>query len=324
MMELAYGNPKNPSKIKNHLAASLEARKELYAYKDGTVESVAPTKVRELLLSESVERAGLVQTEIYSTVVAGAKARVCMRNVFPSAKMNTDVMNVPIGSAFTYAPVVAEGAEFANLYQNYSYAALTAKKYGNKIPISKELVDDSKFDLVGIELEKVGAAIENKLNQLMLTKMLDGAGNEHDCTGSNLGISAVISARQLVEEDGFYPDSLVMTPGMYAAVLGDYKPAYNWKGEEVLQSGIIPDIVGLNPFVTNVADDSTSYTWGYGTDGYIEGFMVDSKAAGILGMREDISVEMHDDPFKMLVCPIVWARFDASALNANAIARIEY
>lgn len=324
MLELAQGTPRNPTKLKNHLAASLEQRKELYAYKGGEVESIAPSKVRELILSESVERAGLVQTEIYNTVVSGSKAKVCMREAFPIAKMNSDVMNVPYGNAFTYAPVVAEGAELPALYQNYGYRTLTAKKYGNKIPISHELVQDAKFDLVGIELEKVGAAVENKLNQLMLTSLLDNAGNEHDCTGSNTGITAVIGARKLVEEDGYYPDTLIMHPSAYAAVLADYKPAYNWKAEDVLQSGIIPDIIGLKPFVTNVADDSSTYTWGYGTDSYIGMLAVDSKAGGIVGMREDISVEMHDDPFKMLVAPIVWGRFDASYIQANAISRIEY
>jgi hypothetical protein len=317
MLELAFGSPKNPAKIKNHLASALEQRKELYAFKDGGVESIAPAKVRELILSESVERAGLVQTEIYNTVVSGSKAKVCMRDAFPVAKMNTDVMNVPVGNAFIYAPLVAEGAELPSIYQNYTSKTLTAKKYGNKIPISHELVQDAKFDLVGIELEKTGAGVENKLNQLMLTALLDGAGNEHDCAGSNVGITAVIGARKLVEEDGFYPDTLIMHPSAYAQVLTDYKPAYNWKAEDVLQSGVIPDVIGLKPFVTNVADDSSTYTWGYGTDSYIGMVVADSKSGGIIGMREDISVEMHDDPFKMLVAPIVWARFDSSALKPS-------
>lgn len=322
MLELAAGNPKQPKRLKSELASLLEARKEVYAYKNGAIEIVP--KVRELLLSEAVERTGLIQTEIFNTVISGAKSRVCMREIMPKVSMDRDMMNIPIGTPFIYAPKVAEGAEIPSIYQNYTYKTLQVEKFAYKIPISHELLQDCKFDLMGIEEEKVGASIENTLNRNMLTELLDNAGNEHDTTGSDQGIVACVNARKEIETDHFMPDVVVCHPQFYAKILLDYKPAYNQIAQGVLQSGILPDIAGLRPVVLTIADASSTYIWEYDTDGDIGGLVLDTKNAGIIGMREDISVEMHEDAFKMVDCPIIWARFDQTFIHANAICRVEY
>jgi len=316
LLKLLHAGPDE----KKYLAQNLPEK--MRAYQDGNIYEIG--NVREFVLTEDMEGAGLVQLEIYNTVVNGAVPAKCMREVFPRASMSTDTLRVPYGNAESVSPIKKEGAEFAALHQDYNYRTLTAETYGNFVPISDELVEDSKFDLIGIELEKMGRNLENKLNQMCLTDLLDNAGNEHDCAGANLGLSALISAKGLVMADGFYPDAVIMSPTAWSVNFLDYKPAYNPNAQGSLESGVMPQIVGMRPFVCGVDDASDTYTWEYNSDSDIGALVVDSKNAGIIGMRKDINVKMHEDPLKMLKTPIVSARWDFAYLQANAIARVEY
>lgn len=305
---------------KKHLAAKLPDK--MRAYQDGNIYEIS--NVREFVLTEDLEGSGLVQLEIYNTVLKGAVPAKCVRNVFPIVQMGTDTMRVPYGNAESVAPMKAEGAEFAAMYQDYNYVTLEAEVYGNFVPISDELIEDSKFDIIAIELEKMGRNLEGTLNQMAITELLDSAGNEHDCTGSNLGISAIIKAKALCEADGFYPDAVIMHPDAWGTVFLDYKPSYNVTAEDSLRSGVMPQIAGLKPFVCSVPDASATYTWEYNSDSDIGMLVVDSKSAGLIGMRKDINVKMHEQPLKMIQSPVVSARWDFEAIHANAIARIMY
>ena len=306
---------------KKYLAQKLPEK--MRAYQDGNIYEI--DNVREFVLTEDMEGSGLVQLEIYETVIKGAVPAKCMREALPIVRMGTDTMRVPYGNAEALPPLKQEGAEFAALYQDYSYRTLEAEVYGNFIPISDELIEDSKFDLVAIELEKMGRNLENRLNYMCLYDLLDNAGNEHDCTGSNVGITAIVKAKALVEADGFYPDVVVMHPMAWGDTFVDWKPAYNMMAEETLRAGVIPQIAGLRPHVCGVACTSGSaYVWGYGTDSYIGMLVMDSKNAGLIGMRKDINVKMHEQPLKMLQSPVVSARWDFAYLHANAISRVEY
>ena len=295
---------------------------KMRAYQDGKVYEI--DNVREFILSEDLEGSGLVQYEIDATVRRGAVAAKCVRDVFPIINMTTDQMRIPYGNSEVVAPTKKEGAEFQAMYQDYNYRTLTAEVYGNFVPITEELIDDAKFDIVAIELEKMGRNLEGTLNQMGITKLLDNAGKEHDTTGSNQGLTAVIKAKALCMAAGFIPDSVIMTPEAWGMVFLDYKPAYNPSAEDTLRAGVMPQIVGLKPFVCSVPDASSTYTWEYNSDGDIGMLVVDAVNAGVIGMRKDITVKMHEDPLKMLRAPTVSARWDFAYLQANAICRVKY
>lgn len=316
LLKMLYAGPSERRELVQNLPETM------HALQDGGVYKIP--NVREYLLTESLEGSGLVEIELYNTVIEGAKYAVCMREVFPVVGMRTDTMRVPYGSAGIYAPLVDEGSEFPAMYQDYNYKTLTAEKYGHTIPISQELIDDAKFDLVEIELRKVGQSVENKLNQMMLTELLDNAGNEHDTGGSSQGLTAIIKAKAAILADGFYPDKVVLSPEAWGMAFVDYKPAYNISAEDVLRNGMLPQIAGVTPYICSVADNSSTYTWKYNSDTDIGMVMVDSDAAGIIGMRQDITVKQFDNVLKMVQSPVVYARFDVVYLNANAICRVEY
>lgn len=290
----------------------------------GTIHDGKPVAVRELLLTESIEGTTLIQTEMYNTVVEGAEPQKCFREALPIFHTSTDTLRVPIGATGSYAAQVAEGTEIPMGEQDYSYRDFDILKYGVRPMITNEMIEDSKFDVVAQEVKKAGAKVENKLNQLHLTTLLDNAGNEHDCAGSNLGVKAIGSAAALIRADGFNPDSVVLSPPAEGLVLNEFVPSNYVGAQTVMNSGQVPKIIGLDSRVCGVADDSDTYTWGYAADGNIGMLVLDSSEAGATAMRRDISLAKYADPVRDLVGCSVTARFAVNYLQANAIARVEY
>lgn len=292
--------------------------RELGTVYDGKIEPV-----RELLLSTAIESTTLLQTEMHATVLEGAEPWKCMRQACTVLPMKANTLTIPVGEVGSYAPEVAEGAEIPISDQDYSSVTLTAKKYGVRPMITDEMVADALYPVMEMEIRKAGAKLENTLNQIALTELIDNtSANEHDASGSNLGIKAIATAIKLVKADGFIPDRIVLHPDAEALIMADYIPT-GYVGAEAAQSGKLPNLLGLSPFITNVADAS-SQTWEYNSDGDIGMVVFDSGNSTVIGERQPITIKRFDDVIRQLQGGTVSARWAVDTLQANAGARIEY
>jgi len=292
--------------------------RSLGAYHDGKVEPV-----RELLLSTAIESTTLIQTEMHATVLEGAEPWKCMRQACTVLPMKANTLTIPVGEVGSYAPEVAEGAEIPISDQDYTAVTLTAKKYGVRPMITDEMVADALYPVIEMEIRKAGAKLENTLNQIALTNLIDNtSANEHDTGGNNQGIKAIASAIKKVKADGFIPDRIVLHPDAEALIMADYIPT-GYVGAEAAQSGKLPNLLGLSPFITNVADAS-SQTWEYNSDGDIGMVVFDSGNSTVIGERQPITIKRYEDIVRQLQGGTVSARWAVGTLQANAGARIEY
>lgn len=292
--------------------------RSLGAYHDGKVEPV-----RELLLTTAIESTTLIQTEMHATVLEGAEPWKCMRQACTVLPMKANTLTIPVGEVGSYAPEVAEGAEIPISDQDYTSVTLTAKKYGVRPMITDEMVADALYPVIEMEIRKAGAKLENTLNQIALTELIDNtSANEHDTAGSNQGIKAIASAIKKVKADGFIPDRIVLHPDAEALIMADYIPT-GYVGAEAAQSGKLPNLLGLSPFITNVADAS-SQTWEYNSDGDIGMVVFDSGNSTVIGERQPITIKRYEDIVRQLQGGTVSARWAVGTLQANAGARIEY
>lgn len=292
--------------------------RELGTVYDGKIEPV-----RELLLSTAIESTTLLQTEMHATVLEGAEPWKCMRQACVTLPMKANTLTIPVGEVGSYAPEVAEGAEIPISDQDYTAVTLTAKKYGVRPMITDEMVADALYPVMEMEIRKAGAKLENTLNRLALTELIDNtSANEHDASGSNLGIKAIATAIKLVKADGFIPDRIVLHPDAEALIMADYIPT-GYVGAEAAQSGKLPNLLGLSPFITNVADAS-SQTWEYNSDGDIGMVVFDSGNSTVIGERQPITIKRYEDIVRQIQGGTVSARWAVGTLQANAGARIEY
>lgn len=290
---------------------------------------------RELLLSESIESTTLIQTEINRTVLEGSEPAKCFRNAVPVFQMNSNVMQINIGETGTYAPFVAEGAEIPINTQTYTARTWTSKKFGERPMITREMVDDSLFSVIELEVRKTGQRIENTLNQWMLQVLIENAGNEHDinaAAGSVAGVQAIISARQANAAQGFISDTIVCHPAMSTYLYKDFVPGYNVLAQGYTNTGQLPNIMGCRVFECGVELTSTSsptkvsaagYDWAPPTDTKIGALVFDSRSCGGIGMRQDTRVEQYSDPVRDLIGMSVTMRAACQYGVAKAICRIE-
>ena len=246
-----------------------------------------------------------------------------MRQACTVLPMKANTLTIPVGEVGSYAPEVAEGAEIPISDQDYTAVTLTAKKYGVRPMITDEMVADALYPVMEMEIRKAGAKLENTLNQIALTELIDNtSANEHDTGGTNQGIKAIASAIKKVKADGFIPDRIVLHPDAEALIMADYIPT-GYVGAEAAQNGRLPNLLGLSPFITNVADAS-SETWGYAADKDIGMVVFDSGNSTVIGERQPITIKRYEDIVRQLQGGTVSARWAVGTLQANAGARIEY
>lgn len=288
---------------------------------DGKVQNA-----RELLISEGIQGSTLIPTEILATVLEGSEPAKCFRGVLPVLSMKGMVMKVPYGETGTYAPIVAEGAEIPVESQTYSAMTLTAAKRAVRPLITNEMIEDSLFDIIAMEVRKAGFRLENSINQRALSVILENSGSAVDFGGSGANIMSN-SAKGVaqVQGYGFMPDKIVVHPTFHGAAIGAVSTNYfDAVGGAPYQNGQLGRMLGCDIHMCGVTDDSSTYTWGWGTNDYIGGLVIDSRSAGAIGMRRDISVEHYADSIRDMQGISVSARFDAAYALAYSIVRLQY
>jgi HK97 family phage major capsid protein len=288
------------------------------------------TERRDLLLTESIESTTLVQTEFYRTVLEGSEPNKIIRSAIPVINVARNTTSFVLGETGSVLGKVAEGAELPNNQQNYSKVDLTTEKYGEKNIISNELIEDSLFEVVAMEVAKSGARAENTLNHVGLTALLDDAGKEHDTAGSNQGVKALLGARKEMRSSFFDPDTAIICSDAEYQLGIDTQISYaSYAGNNTLLStGRLPSILGLNIETYDAADttyNSGTYTWDYDTDGEIGMVLVDtSRLSALIGIRRDITVEKYSDPIRDLKGAALTFRFGVETPFDNGICRVEF
>lgn len=292
-----------------------------------TVHNEKPWKVRELLQAEGINSTTLIQTEVLSTVIEGAQPAKCMREILPIIQTKSNSLKVPITDAGRYAPDVAEGAEIPIDIITPSTATFTIKKTGVRPAITREMIEDGLVDIIALELAAAGQNMENRLNQDAFSVLLANSGQEHDTTGTAgaQGIKAVAAASALVSGQNYNPDALVMCPAFQGKLMADYTQvtAYFPVGSYPT-NGQLPPVLGLKTGVYGGTYTGGTYTYAYAADSNIGALVMDSRRAGAIAMRRDMTVEQYDDPIRDLMGASVTMRYGVQYFVANAMARIEF
>jgi len=271
----------------------------------------------------------LVQEEVYKTVIAGAEPFRCMREVVPIVNTGSYSVRFVKGEAGTYAGKIAEGAAIDIDTQTYSKQDITIDKYGTRPLITNELIEDSLFDIIELELSKAGARMENCLNRQILYQMVQGTYKFDTTTtspaGDHITVSDIAQTVGKIKKLNYMPDTLILHPTAEAYLLQDSNLAYaSYAGgtEALRNASIGGKIMGLKPYVCTVTD-ATSPTWDDTTAASdVTAIVLSKNDAGVLCMRRDITVEDYDDPIHDLMGIAITMRFGTDVLREEAGAWI--
>ena len=236
-------------------------RELAYMMPDGTIKNA-----RELLASEGNSASGLIPTEVYATIMEGSEPARCMRNVIPIYQMKSAVQKIPLGETGTYAPVVAEGAEIPALDEVPTVMTFTAAKYAVRPNITKEMVSDCTYDVIARNINKSGQRVENSLNQVALSAILEASGTAVDgaaSTSDAVTLADLAKCISGVVTKGFTPTDIVFHPTCYGSILAAFTALATNTGDRLVNSGQIGSLLGCNTNICAVTDTSATYTWGW-------------------------------------------------------------
>ncbi|RLG00035.1 MAG: phage major capsid protein [Thaumarchaeota archaeon] len=209
--------------------------------------------------------------------------------------------------------VVAEGAEIPLDQTEYTSTNLKPVKYGVAIRITRELLEDAKWNLLEHNIKIAGKRFAENENSLIISNALDDAGNTVS-GGASITIANITSAMQNLEDNDYTPTTLIV--GM--EVLNDLRnidtfvEANKVGNTEMLQRGFLGTIYGMNVIKVSSNAGMTSTT----------AYVIDKNHAYMIAEKRPVTIENFELPTYDMSAAAITQRIVVEELRANAIAKI--
>lgn len=262
----------------------------------------------------------LIPKTIYATMIEEVQKTLVPRELAalylpPSAIPGSDLTINLESENFLDVRVIGEGAEIWQDQDTYTYVTFTPVKYGVRVNITREMIEDSQFPLLQLHLRKAAKRFAEKETELVITA-LDSAANTVS-GGAAITIANLTRAMQYLEDSDYTPTDVLIG----AEVVNDLRnidtfvEADKLGSREMLTRGMVGVIYGLRVyrFSTNAAPSTTYSKYAYVIDR--------SQAYGIAEKRtltmENYKIETQDTEG----AAFTW-RFDVQLLRTSAVAKI--
>jgi HK97 family phage major capsid protein len=207
---------------------------------------------------------------------------------------------------------IAEGAEVPLDIGTISTFTLTPKKYGLRPLITKEMVEDSKFDLMQYNLNEAAYQMAKKLDSLLAAQLVAGdtAASHTVSGGSAITVADINTAIYNLELDAYEATDFIVS----AAVAMDLRNIdtfveANKAGISNPSKGLIGKILGMNVHQTNNITANYAY-------------VIDRKHALIVAEKRPVTIERYNDVTRDLSGVVITARWDSRYLKEKAISEI--
>jgi len=210
---------------------------------------------------------------------------------------------------------VGEGAEVVMDNSDFSTVTYTPVKYGVAIRITREMIEDSQFDLKSINLATAGRRFAENETNLVLGQ-LDNAANTV-AGGSQVTLANVAEAIFNVEDgEDYMPSDYLIGNEVHQDLMNidTFVDANKAGNTELMSRGYVGTIFGLNVarYSTNAGVNAVA------TSSYV----FDRKNAYGIAIARDISVENVTLPTFDMEGAVLTQRIDVKVLRTNAISKI--
>ncbi len=209
---------------------------------------------------------------------------------------------------------VVEGSVIPLDVESYTSFNLKPLKYGVRIMISREMIEDSQWDVMALNVATAGYELADNEESLIITTLdtgsADSASTRIANSNATLPISDITAAMQGIEEENFTPTHMVCG----VEVVGDLRNIDTFV--EADKAGItdpskrlIGTIFAMKVLVSNNVDAKRVY-------------MLDANDAFIIAEKRPITMEKYRDMARDTDFAVATQRFATRFLRAGAIARI--
>jgi len=290
-----------------------------------------PKDIKQLLLSEEGTGSdNLLNIELENALHVGAEKRSVIRKLIPTIDVNEYRAVVPsMISPSGCVDKVSEGAAFPTMKATFASGTVEINKYATSIPITHELIEDGQWDIIEILVQRAGALLENTLNKVGMTQLLDGhhatKPADIDPAESHITTYDIALAREYLKK--LYWGNSRMSFIGYPTAIRYLLSKSSVSGSTEL--GITPntgdDICGVEVYelMTPLEVGATSYWDATDSANHYYGMVIDSDNYAVIGMRQDIKIESNiKDPAFDLTKLVASMRFGVKVINSQAAVRI--
>lgn len=208
--------------------------------------------------------------------------------------------------------LVAEGAEVPIDQVTYTSTNLKPYKYGVGIRITRELMEDAKWNLLQHNIMTAGKRLAENENSLVITA-LDTAANTVS-GGAAITIANITRAIQYLEDADYTPSTFLVGNEVLNDLrnIDTFVEANKVGNTEMLTRGFLGNIYGMNVFRVSTNAGMTTTT----------AYVIDNKYAYMIAEKRPLTVENFMLPALDLQAATVTQRIAVKALRTSAIAKI--
>jgi HK97 family phage major capsid protein len=210
---------------------------------------------------------------------------------------------------------VAEGAEIPLDSTSFTSVTFTPKKYGVGIRITREMMEDSQFNILEANLREVGRRFAENETNLILTA-LDGASTTVT-GGAALTIANLTAGILGIHNYDYEPTDMVIGNEILQDLqnIDTFVEADKAGNMELMQKGYIGTIFGMKVahFSTNAAPSVTYAKYAY---------LFDRRQAYGIAIKRDVTVENFMLPSCDMEAAAITMRIDVQLLRAISVAKI--
>jgi HK97 family phage major capsid protein len=278
--------------------------------------------LKELLSTNTgVEGSLLIVKKIYDTLIEETQKMLIPRSeaafvAGPSAIPGTS-LDIDLETPNTLnVRELAEGSSITLDQQSYTSVNVKPVKYGVGIRITREMLEDAKWNLLDRNIAIAAKRLAENENKLVL-QQLDTAANTVT-GGAAITIPNITTAMQNLEDNDFKPTTFVVGTEVLQDLRNiDTFVEYQKVGNtEMLSRGFLGNIYGMQviAFSPNASPTPATYKK--------YAYVFDKQYAYCIGEKRPVSVERFDLPANDMSAAVITHRIAVKVLRSSAISLI--
>lgn len=273
--------------------------------------------IQELLTTGSgTEGSLLIVKQIYDTLLEAVNgvrigrayaAIVVGPSGIPGSSLDFNLEDERAGAVFK----IPEGAPIPIHTVTYTSFNIKPAKYGTRPLITREMIEDSKFDLLAQHIRRAGVTLGETEDSLIITA-LDQAANTVS-GGAAITIANITRAIQYLEDNDYTGTTFLVGPEVANDLrnIDTFVEANKLGSREAFTAGLVGQIFGMD-----VIRGSTRYITT--TSSYV----FDKNYAFIVVEKRPVTMEDYDDAINDMSGVVITQRIAVRQFRTNAIAKI--
>lgn len=257
-----------------------------------------------------------IPKSLYGTLIASVRKKLVWRPLaafaIPPAQIpgsSTDIDLVKEGEQSLEVYDVAEGQEIPTSVVEYETFNLKPVKYAVRMPITQEMLEDGKWNLLTHNVEVAGYKMAKKIDSLIISTIDDNAGNTVS-GGATISVPNITRAMRHLEDADYVPTDIVCGTNIVDDIRNiDIFVEADKSGVTNPSQSLIGRIYGMNVWVSNNQTTTTAY-------------VVDRGHAFCVAEKRPVTINQWDDLVRDGKQAIATMRFVTRYVRASATAKI--